>query len=208
MKIKVFFQKNPYILRKSVIKSKQGLRGSGRTVFQRGGALLYGIGDLIVYGSEGVCRVEDIGVPQLAGVNKERQYYTLKPLYREGRVFAPVDSPVFMRPVITREAADALIRRIPEIEPEVYENSNLRFLNEYYQAQLQNYSCEGLLKLIRSTHAKREVMRGRGKKLGLVDERYMKRAQDMLHGEFAVALGIERGDVPAYIEQMLEEQPA
>ena len=204
MKIKYFFQKNPYILRKSVIKSKQGLRGSGRTVFQRGGALLYGIGDLIVYGSEGVCRVEDIGVPQLAGVNKERQYYTLKPLYREGRVFAPV----FMRPVITREAADALIRRIPEIEPEVYENSNLRFLNEYYQAQLQNYSCEGLLKLIRSTHAKREVMRGRGKKLGLVDERYMKRAQDMLHGEFAVALGIERGDVPAYIEQMLEEQPA
>lgn len=170
---------------------------------------LYGIGDLIVYGTEGVCRVEDIGVPALTGINQERQYYTLKPLYREGRIYAPVDTAMFMRPVITRDDADALIRRIPEIEPEVYENSNLRYLNEYYQAQLQNYSCEGLLKLIRSTNAKREVMRGRGKKLGLVDERYMKRAQDMLHGEFAVALGIERGEVPDYIHAKLEQlQPA
>lgn len=170
---------------------------------------MYEIGDLIVYGGEGVCRVEAIGIPPLAGVNRERQYYTLKPLYREGRVYTPVDSKVFMRPVITRDAADALIRCIPEIKPEVYENSNLRFLNEYYQAQLQNYSCEGLLKLICSTRAKREVMHSRGKKLGLVDERYMKRAQDMLHGEFAVALGIERGEVPDYIRRTLDAlQPA
>ena len=170
---------------------------------------MYEIGDLIVYAGEGVCRVEEIGVPPMMGVNKQRQYYTLKPLYREGMVYAPVDTQVFMRPVITREDADALIDRIPEIEPEVYENSNLRFLNEYYQAQLQNYNCEGLIKLIRSTHAKREVMIGRGKKLGLVDERYMKRAQDMLHGEFAVALGIERNEVPGYIESKLGAlQPA
>lgn len=170
---------------------------------------MYGIGDLIVYAGEGVCRVEEIGVPPMTGVNKQRQYYTLKPLYREGMVYAPVDTTVFMRPVITKDDADALIDRIPEIEPEVYENSNLRFLNEYYQAQLQNYSCEGLIKLIRSTHAKREVMIGRGKKLGLVDERYMKRAKDMLHGEFAVALGIERNEVPGYIESKLGAlQPA
>ncbi len=164
---------------------------------------MFEIGDLIVYAGEGVCRVEGIGVPSLTGVNKQRQYYTLKPLYRSGMVYAPVDTQVFMRPVITRDDADALIDRIPEIEPEVYENSNLRFLNEYYQAQLQNYNCEGLIKLIRSAYAKREVMLGRGKKLGLVDERYMKRAQDMLHGEFAVALGIERSEVPDYIETKL-----
>ena len=170
---------------------------------------MYEIGDLIVYGTEGVCRVEAIGTPPLAGVSSDRQYYTLKPLYHAGTVYTPVDSTVFMRPVISKEDVDALIRRIPDIVPEVYENSNLRFLNEHYQAQLQNYSCEGLLKLIRSTHAKREVMISRGKKLGLVDERYMKRAQDMLHGEFAVALGIERSDVPEYIRASLgETQPA
>ena len=169
---------------------------------------MYEIGDLIVYAGEGVCRVEEIGVPPMKGVNKQRQYYTLKPLYREGMVYAPVDTQVFMRPVITREDADALIDRIPEIEPEVYENSNLRFLNEYYQSNLQNYTCEGLLQLIHNTRAKREVMRSRGKKLGLVDERYMKRAVDMLHGELAVALGIERSAVSQYISDTLEKMGA
>ena len=65
--------------------------------------------DLIVYGGEGVCRVEEIGVPKISGVNKQRQYYTLSPLYRAGKVFAPVDAKVFMRPVITHDEAVALI---------------------------------------------------------------------------------------------------
>lgn len=164
---------------------------------------MYQIGDLIVYGGEGVCRVEEIGVPKISGINKQRQYYTLSPLYRDGKVFAPVDTTVFMRPVISRDEALSLINDIPNMETSVYENSNLRFLNEYYQQRLQNYTCAGLLQLIRNTHAKREVMISRGKKLGLVDERYMKRAEDMLHGEFAVALGIERGDVRQYIADTL-----
>ena len=164
---------------------------------------MYQIGDLIVYGGEGVCRVEEIGVPKISGINKQRQYYTLAPLYRDGKVFAPVDTNVFMRPVISRDEALSLIHDIPNMETSVYENSNLRFLNEYYQQRLQNYTCAGLLQLIRNTHAKREVMISRGKKLGLVDERYMKRAEDMLHGEFAVALGIERGAVRQYIADTL-----
>ena len=68
---------------------------------------------MIVYGNEGVCRVEEIGTPKISGVDKHREYYTLAPIYREGKVFTPVDSKVFMRPVITREEALALIDRIP-----------------------------------------------------------------------------------------------
>ena len=72
---------------------------------------MYEIGQLIVYGNEGVCRVEEIGTPKISGVDKHRDYYTLAPIYREGKVFTPVDSKVFMRPVITREEALALIRK-------------------------------------------------------------------------------------------------
>ena len=63
---------------------------------------MYEIGQLIVYGNEGVCRVEEIGTPKISGVDKHRDYYTLAPIYREGKVFTPVDSKVFMRPVISR----------------------------------------------------------------------------------------------------------
>lgn len=166
---------------------------------------MYQIGDLIVYGGEGVCRVEAIGVPKIAGVNKQKQYYTLAPLYREGKIFTPVDSKVFMRPVISRAEALALLGTLPDMEVEIYENSNLRFLNEHYQACIQSYSCEGLLQMVKSIHAKRQKLSARGKKIGLVDERYMKRGEDMLHGELAVALGIERGDVPAFIAASMEK---
>ena len=53
---------------------------------------MYEIGQLIVYGNEGVCRVEEIGTPKISGVDKHRDYYTLAPIYREGKVFTPVDS--------------------------------------------------------------------------------------------------------------------
>lgn len=166
---------------------------------------MYQIGDLIVYGGEGVCRVEEIGVPKISGVNKQRQYYTLAPLYREGKVFTPVDTKVFMRPVVTREEALELIRGIPSIQADVYENSNLRFLNEHYQSYIQNYSCSDLLQMLKDIYTKRGVLSARGKKMGLVDERYMKRAEEMLHGEFAVALGIDRSEVPEFIADSVEK---
>ena len=51
--------------------------------------------------------------------------------------------------------------------------------------------------------AKRRQMIERGKKLGLVDERYMKRAEEMLHGELAVALEMPREQVPKFISDTL-----
>ena len=162
---------------------------------------MYEIGQLIVYGNEGVCRVEEIGTPKISGVDKHRDYYTLAPIYR--KVFTPVDSKVFMRPVITREEALALIDRIPQMTAQVYENANLRFLNEHYQQCIQDYTCADLLQLIKDVRAKRRLMTARGKKLGLVDERYMKRAEEMLHGELAVALGVTREQVPQFIADAL-----
>ena len=152
---------------------------------------MYEIGQLIVYGNEGVCRVEEIGTPKISGVDKHRDYYTLAPIYREGKVFTPVDSKVFMRPVISREEALALIDRIPAMTAEVNEHC------------LQNYTCADLLQLIKDVRAKRCRMIERGKKLGLVDERYMKRAEEMLHGELAVALGMTREQVPQFISDAL-----
>ena len=109
-----------------------------------------------------------------------------------------------MRPIITREQAEALIRRIPEIEGEVYENRNLRMLNEHYQSLLQSHDCEDMLQLIKAVYTKQQDNLAQGKKTGLVDERYMKRAEDILYGELAVALDIPKQNVPDYITNILE----
>lgn len=169
---------------------------------------MYQIGTLIVYGGEGVCRVEAIGPLEMSGVQKGREYYTLAPLYRSGTIFAPVDTSVYTRPIMTREQADALIDQIPEIPAEVYENSNPRLLNEHYQALLKSYDCVDLIRLIRAVYQKGRKAEQRGKHLGQVDERNMKRAEEMLHGELAAALDIPVDNVKDYIADRLAAQAA
>ncbi len=159
----------------------------------------YQIGDLIVYGTEGVCRVKEIGPLDMRGTQKGLDYYTLSPLYREGKIFTPVDTTVYTRPVITKEEAAALLAQIPDIPTEIYENSNPRLLNEHYQTYLKSYDCLDLLRLIRGIHAKERSAAEKGRHLGQVDERSMKRAEEMLHGELAAALEIPVEDVKDYI---------
>ena len=165
---------------------------------------MYQPGDMIIYNTEGVCRVESIGPSTIPGSNPDKMYYTLKPLYRDGSVFIPTDTTVFMRPVISRQEAEALIRHIPDIEATVCENRNLRMLNEHYQRLLLTHDCTDMLHLIKSVYTKRQEMQTLGRKPGLVDERYMKRAEDILYGELAVALDIPKDKVCDYIAHVLE----
>jgi len=165
---------------------------------------LYQIGQLIIYGGEGVCRVDHIGPLEMRGAQKGVKYYTLIPLYRMGKVFAPVDTTVHTRPILTRDEVESLIDRIPQLDEEIYENSNPRLLAEHYQTYLKSYDCEALLRLIRSIHTKSLKAADKGRHLGQVDERSMKRAEEMLHGEIAAALGIPVEDVPGYITRRVE----
>lgn len=92
---------------------------------------MYQVGELIIYGAEGVCRVEKVGPVDMRGAPAGVDYYTLSPLYREGTIFTPVDTNVHTRPIMTREQAEGLIDQIPSIPAEVYENSNPRLLQEH-----------------------------------------------------------------------------
>lgn len=70
---------------------------------------MFKIGDDIIHGNSGACKVTNVGT--LSTGVKGRMYYTLVPYYVKGSsVYTPVDSEkVFMRPVMTREEAKAFI---------------------------------------------------------------------------------------------------
>ena len=169
---------------------------------------MYQPGDLIIYGGEGVCRVESVGPLALSDVKSDKLYYTLQPLYRNETVFAPVEGKVFMRPVIGREEAEALVRSIPEIRENRLENRNMRAAGEYYQKMMDSHDCADLVQLIKSIYVKQQSAQAAGRKGGQVDERYRKRAEETLYGELAVALEIPRDKVEAYIYKVIEEEKA
>lgn len=161
---------------------------------------MYEIGAMIIYGGEGVCKVEAVGPLALTGMARDRQYYTLAPLYREGRIYAPVDTNVYMRPILSKEEAEELVRTIPDIEGIPCSDRNPRLLTERYQEMLRTRSCVSMIRLIKTAYGKSRARQARGVKPGQVDERYRKRAEDLLYGELAVALDIPRDKVSGYIK--------
>jgi len=167
---------------------------------------MYQIGDLIIYGSYGVCKVETIGKIEIPGVDTDRIYYTLCPLYERGKVYTPTDTNVFMRPIITNAEAKQLIAIIPSISEDEYDSSSGKLMEDHYQESMQTYDCVSLIKMIKTVYTKKVITVGQGKKLGLMDERFMKKAEDLLYGEFAVVLGIPKEDVKSYIEDSVKEK--
>ena len=163
-------------------------------------------GACIVYGNTGVCRVEEIGpLSNIRGSHPGKIYYKLSPIRTGGTIYIPVDSDMFMRPVMTREEADALIWRMPKICERVCSSRDQRVLNEHYKASLRTHSCEELVRLIKSVYVKNRRLIKNGKKAGRTDLEYRKKAEMLLYEELGVALGIPFEEVKEYIVEQVKK---
>ncbi len=157
-------------------------------------------GDYIIYGSTGVCLVADIFIPEsIADLDEARLYYKLTPLLGSEIIYVPVDAPVFMRPIITKGQAEALIDKIPEISSSDFEGKDRRQTVESYKLSIGTHNCEDLIKLIKAVYCKTQNLIKCGKKPGQTDTQYLKQAETLLHSELATALNIPFDDVPTYI---------
>ncbi|MFQ7241341.1 CarD family transcriptional regulator [Agathobaculum sp.] len=165
---------------------------------------MYQAGEFIVYGTSGVCKVEAVGKSPFEG-EEGKLYYTLTPVAGTETIYLPVDSPVYTRPVITRAQAERLIAAIPSIEEDHFTSHSLRMSTEHYQTVLRSHDCRELVQLIKAVYAK---SRRSGRRVSQIDQRYRKRAEELLHGELAVALGIPIDEVQPYISRSISEAAA
>ncbi|MBQ9536069.1 MAG: CarD family transcriptional regulator [Clostridia bacterium] len=168
---------------------------------------MYSVGELIIYGSTGVCAVSDIRQHVLEPGRPAQLCYVLCPLYQDYVIYTPVDNTkIFTRPIISRERAEALIGMIPSMRAEAYHADGLRHLTEHYEAMLKTHDCADLIRLTMSIYAKKQFAEQQRRKFGAIDERFMKRAEELLFGELAAALDIERGEVPGYIDSRVKAE--
>lgn len=169
---------------------------------------MYQVGDRIIYGSNGVCVIDEIKMIEVPHSDEEKAYYIIKPVYQECRISVPVDTKIFMRPIISGEEAKALIDAIPQVDAQPYYTTALRQLQEYYEKKLSSHSCADLIELTISLHRKKMQVLEQKRKFGAIDERYMKRAEELLFGELSVALEIPKNEVRQYIAARLQTKGA
>lgn len=169
---------------------------------------LFKVGDYIVHGRNGVCKVVDITHLDMSGVDKDQLYYALVPMKSEdSKIFYPVDSDkVVMRSVVTKDQAKDLVSEIKDIEPMRIENDRQR--EAKYKEALVSCDCKQLICIIKTMYARNKERIGKGKRITYVDDRYLKEAKQNLNDEFSIALGIEPREVEKYIKAQFVEQEA
>ncbi len=163
---------------------------------------MFAVGEKIVYGENGVCTVEKIEPLQISGTPKDKLYYHLSPLIGSGKLYTPVDSSAFMRPVMTREQADALIDSMPGIEPAICNDNRFNHVDAYYKELFRQHTCEALVAIVKGLRCRMAERKTRSSRA----EATMKRARDMLHGELSVALDLDMSEVEDYISNRLNKQ--
>lgn len=163
---------------------------------------MYGKGSCVFYAQAGVCRVVDIGPLDRVPDARAGLYYTLEVVGEPGRVFVPVDTTAYLRPVLTYEEAQALLREIPSLSVDL-SGGSLRQWEDRYRAMVKSHSCRELARLLKTVSCCQAAMERRGRRLGGMDERYRKRAQRLLYTELAVALGITQEGAAALVEERL-----
>ena len=156
---------------------------------------MFSVGDKIIYGENGVCTVSKIAPLDQSGASPGRLFYHLEPLIGSGIYFTPVDSGAFMRPVISREEAEALIDAMPSIAPAICRDNRFNHVDAFYKELFRQHSCEALVAIVKGL---RERMNEKKTKSSRA-ESTMKRARDMLNGELSIALGMEVSEVEDYI---------
>lgn len=164
---------------------------------------MFQIGEFIVYGKNGICKVEDITYLNMSGADKNRLYYVLLPVNTRGsKIYSPVDSEkVTSRRMMTREEASELIDEIPQIQQLWVTNDKQR--EEQYKEAMQGCDCRQWIRIIKTLHVRKKERLAQGKKVTAVDEHYLKMAEDQLYGELSVALGKQKGEMESFIAQRI-----
>lgn len=158
--------------------------------------------DYIVYNSECVCVVDDI--KQIKFDKTNRDYYILLPVYEQNSTIKiPVDSGVAMRKIISKRKARELIGSMPGAETVWVEDKNERI--RQYKLALRSGDCTEWIKLTKTLFEKKKSQNDIGKTLSAADEQILGTAEKLLHGELALALGIEYSEIGDYIQKQLGE---
>jgi len=164
---------------------------------------MFSVGDYIVYGSNGVCQVTDIGPMKLPGMNSDRLYYTMTPCYIKGSsISTPVDNEkVVMRYVMTKEEADSLVSRLRDIARLSIPEEKRR--EQEYKTALLSCNPEAIVSVIKEIYERMQTRLAEGKKVTSADAKYFHIAEESLYGELAISLGMEKDDVKPYIMEKM-----
>ena len=164
---------------------------------------MFEIGEHIVYGTSGICRVEEICTSPY-DKNDTRSFYLLIPVHNPmgSTIYTPVDNDrVPMRRLMTPEEIENLIGLMPSIEPVQVPAEKQR--REIYRSTVFALRPEGYVSVMKTVERRREELTAARKHFPVSDMEYGRIAKHLLYSECAHVLGVPEDSMEGYIAKRL-----
>lgn len=162
---------------------------------------MYQIGDIIVYGDNGLCTIQDICASPFMPEDK-RIYYVLEPHAVSGhaRIYVPVEGDArTIRYPLNRSQAEALFASLASLQPiEVPSERNRR---QIYREALRTTDPADYVRILRTVALRRTELAERGKQPSEADLEYERIARNFLLQELALAFDLALNDVTENLER-------
>ncbi len=147
---------------------------------------MFAVGEKIVYGNNGVCTV--LGHCPSPFPGDERPYYLLKPDAGGTEIYTPAEGGrVEMRPLLSAEEAEAILKAAPSLPALTVENERAR--REVYRDVLKKTDPASLFSLVKTVKARRALYAEGGKRIPDFEAEYEASAKKRLSEELSLILG-------------------
>ncbi len=168
----------------------------------------YRKGEYVKYGSNGVCLIYDICVPDFDKSSEDNFHYVLKPIYEKSTtIFVPVKNTTLlskMRRLLTKQEIEQIISSLKNVKIEWIEDRKKR--SDFFSDIIKKNDTLELLRMIGCIYIKRQQLEEKSgnRKLSFSDIDVLERAEKLIEEEFSLVLNINISDVGVYIRQKLE----
>ncbi|WP_297132486.1 CarD family transcriptional regulator [Terrisporobacter sp.] len=164
---------------------------------------MFKVDDIILYGTEGVCRIKEITSKKFGDYVND--YYVLEPVYGiHSILYVPIKNKKLtsrMRHVLSVDKVYELIKAMEDVDDVWIENEKLR--QSKYKEIISQGDYDEIIKIIKSLYSHKQNQIALGRKFHKADEDLLNFAQTLLHNEFAHVLKIEPEEVlPFILEEM------
>lgn len=155
--------------------------------------------EYVFYGSGGICRITAIQTAPLDNMPADRQYYVMESIHdKNGVIYIPVDSEcIFLRRLLNRAEAEALLNEIPSVE--AIEESNAKLLRNRYTEAMRTHEPLEWVRVIKTVYRRAKEKSLRAQRLSETERSFAESAKRYLYGELALALGLHEADMEEYI---------
>lgn len=162
-------------------------------------------GEYIVYGSTGVCKVEEVTTMDMDGVPGDRLYYILKPYHKEDReIFTPVDNKkTKMRKILSSNEIKTYLDGFKELDD--FQITKEKFREDNYKQCVRGCDFKEILRLVKSLLKRKRSRFLNGKNFPSTDERYLKTAENILFSEISYVLKLSKSEIEDIFRTNMKE---